>query len=175
MWKVGQTSAHGKTPIGEAHGQEHVVVHPKVPVRVHQARRPVSDEGATARPELWPNAGGEIEDSDACTKASVLLEGVLLEGEQNMILPSVRSEQHAAPYTPRASSILVPLPPEILTRAIPRGEGAVPVRRATDECHLEGLEEPGGGALSQMPMLRLPNMRSLRRTNHGEHGECCRP
>jgi hypothetical protein len=194
MWQVGQTSAHGKTPIGEAHGRPPDLPDPKACVHVHQARRPVPDKGACARPEPWPSAGGENEDSDAYTRASVLLEG-----EQNMILPSVKSEQYAAPCTPLPVD---PLPPETLTREIPRGEGIAPIRRAADERHFEPLKPPdlviedlgeAGGvqpasgdapgvsegseclrlaSAVAMPMPRLPNPRSLRRT---KQGECHRP
>jgi hypothetical protein len=48
---------------------------------------PVPDEGTRARPEPWPKVGIVTVDLDACTKASVLLEG-----EQNSILPCVDSE-----------------------------------------------------------------------------------
>jgi hypothetical protein len=149
MWQVGQTSVQGVTPLGEAHGcppnlpdpyprgsatLEHVIVDPKACARVYEAWRPVPDKCTCARPEPWPGTGGENEDSDAYTRASVLLEG-----EQNMILPSVRSEQYATPCTPLPVD---PLPPETLTRETLHGEGAAPVRRAADEHHLAPLKPP---------------------------------
>jgi hypothetical protein len=151
MWQVGQTSAHGKTPIGEAHGCPPDLPNLKACVHVHQAQRPVPDEGACVRPELWPSVGGENEDLDTYTRASVLLEG-----EQNMILPSVKSEQYAAPCTPLPVD---PLLPETLTREIPCGEGITPIRRAANERHFEPLKPPdlviedlgkAGGVLSAL-------------------------
>jgi len=88
--------------------------------------------------EPWPSAGSEIENSDACTRASVLLEG-----EQKSSLPSEGSEQHATPCTPQLSPLpVLLLPPETLAHKIPRGEGTAPIRHATNECHLEVLKPP---------------------------------
>jgi hypothetical protein len=166
MWKVGQTSMQGVTPLGEAHGRppdlpdpyprgsaalEHIIVDPKACARIYEVWRPVPDKCTCACPELWPGAGGENEDLDTCTRASVLLKG-----EQNMILPSVRSEQYAAPYTPLPVD---PLPPETFTHEIPRGEGIAPIRRAANERHFEPLNPPdlvikdlgeAGGVLSAL-------------------------
>jgi len=47
--------------------------------------------------DLWPSLGASTTNLD--TYLRVL---VLLEGEQNKILPCVGSEQHAAPCTPHA-------------------------------------------------------------------------
>jgi hypothetical protein len=138
MWQVGQTSAQGMTPLGEVHERppdlpdpyprgsaapEHVIVDPKACARIYEARRPVPDEGACVCPEPWPNAGGEIKDSDTCTRASVLLEG-----EQKHVLPSEGSEQHAAPCMPQTSALPVDLLlPKTFAREIPRGEGIAPI------------------------------------------------
>jgi hypothetical protein len=73
-----------------------------------------------------------------------------------MILPSVKSEQYAAPCTPLPVD---PLLPETLMREILRGEGIAPIRRAANERHFEPLKLPdlviedlgeAGGVLSAL-------------------------
>jgi hypothetical protein len=99
-----------------------------------KARRPVSDEGARARPVPWPGPDANTTDLDVYQRASVLLEG-----EQNKFLPCEGSEQHAAPCTPHPH----PFSPlrNACARGIAPGEGAAPVRRAADP-HLEALTPP---------------------------------
>jgi hypothetical protein len=103
-WRaMGQTNpasaraSEGKMPVREAHGRppdlpnpqtqgstawEPKFVDPKAPVHVHLARKPVLDEGSALQ----------------------------LEGEQNINIPNVGSELHAAPTAPQISSSLT-LPP----------------------------------------------------------------
>jgi hypothetical protein len=64
---------------------------------------------------------------------------VLLEGEQNKILPCVGREQHAAPCTPHPFPFS--LPPDTCTHGIVPGKGDAPVQRTTKPC-LEALKLP---------------------------------
>jgi len=133
----------GEGPLGEAHGrppdlldlrfEATIVLEPDIVAP--KARKPVFDEGARARPEPWPGPGAITIDSDVCSRASVLLEG-----EQNFYLPCVGSEQYAAQPAPQN---LFPFSHLFDTRArgTAPGEGAAPVRRATDP-HLEALTPP---------------------------------
>ena len=61
------------------------LVNPKALAHTYQARRPGLDEGVRACVELWPDPGIASEDSDACPRASVLLEG---EGNRELPLAS---------------------------------------------------------------------------------------
>ena len=118
-----------------------------------EARRPIFDEGARARLDPSPGPGAAANDLDAYTRASVLLEG-----EQNSVLPCVGCEQYAAPCAPQPFSFSPSslLPPSLDTRArgIAPGERATSVQRAADP-RLEALkppnqtppEEPGGAGL----------------------------
>ena len=149
--QIGLSSARaheGKTPIGEAHGRppdlpdpqrqgsivrEPMFAAPKAHVRAHQARRAVLDEGARTRPGPWPNVGIVIVDPDTCIGPALQLEG-----EQNINLPPVGSELHAATPTPRHVS-LSPSPPVLLPldtlarENSPRGEDAATERRAIED------------------------------------------
>jgi hypothetical protein len=157
-WRNGQSQTRRHEcmwPLREAHGHppdlpdpyprssiapEHAVVDPKAHVVAYEARRPVPDEHMSARPEPWPGTGSKIEDPDACTRASVSLEG-----EQNIILPFVGSKQYVAPCTPHISPLsVVPPPPKILAPGIPPGEEATSIRCAAADPVAEGLEESGG-------------------------------
>jgi len=193
MGQMVLTSAHaleGKTPIGEAHGRppdtpdpqrqgstawEPMFATPKARVRVHEARRPVLDEGARMRPDPWPNLGAVIIDPDTCIGSALQLEG-----EQNFHIPCVGSELHAAPSAPQHFS-LSPLPPipsplDTLAREnSPRGEGAATKRRTIEDRprpelwkppdpQAEDLQEAGGAlsALGNVPViLEGPDPRGL--------------
>jgi len=174
MGQRGLTSAQaleGKTPIGEAHARppdlpnpqrhgsivwEPASVVPKARVRAHQVRRPIFDEGARTRPDPWPNLGVVIVDPDTCIGSALQLEG-----EQNIHVPCVGSELHAAPSAPQnSSSSLSPLPPvpppsDTLAHENPsHGEGAAAERCATEDHrpepskpsspHEKDLQEAGG-------------------------------
>jgi hypothetical protein len=142
-WHISQMQARapeGKQPLGTVHGRlpdlpdpysrgstipELATFVPKAPVRAYQAWRPVPDEGACARPDPWPSLGIATADSDAYTKASVLLEG-----EQESSLPFEGSEQYAVPCTPQnlsSSPLTLDLPLETLARAATYSERAAPV------------------------------------------------
>src|SRR5260221_10887679 len=141
---MGQTSPaparapEGKTPIGEAHGRPPALPNPqtqgftvwepesddpKARVRAHQARMPVLDEGARTRPDPWPSLGIVNVNPDTCIGS-----GSQLEGEQNIHIPCVGSEPHAAPSAPQnfpSSFSPFPSPPDTLAREnLSRGEGA---------------------------------------------------
>jgi len=60
-------------------------------VFVQKAQKPVFIEGEHVCPDPWPGLGAITTNLDIYSRASVLLEG-----EQNKILPGVGSEQHAA-------------------------------------------------------------------------------
>jgi len=89
-----------KMPTGEAHGRPPDSVVPqtrgsiiweqsvnwKAHIRATQEQRPVPDEGACVH-----RVGVTTIDLDACPGSTLLLEG-----EQNINLPSTESEQHAA-------------------------------------------------------------------------------
>jgi len=114
MGQMVLTSAHaleGKTPIGEAHGRppdtpdpqrqgstawEPMFAIPKARVRVHEARKPVLDMGAHTCPNPWPDLDAVIVNLDTCIGSASQLEG-----EQNVDLPCVGSELHAAPPAPQ--------------------------------------------------------------------------
>jgi len=183
MGQMGLTSAQaheGKTPIGEAHGHppdltdprrhssiiwEPAFIVPKARVRVYQARRPILDEGACTRPNPWPNLGVVIVDPDTCTGSASQLEG-----EQNINLPSVGCELHAAPSTPQhfsfSPSLPIPLPLDTLVRENPScGEGAATEQRITEvrrpepwkppDAQAEDLHESGGASASDDPPILL--------------------
>jgi hypothetical protein len=173
--QMGLTLAHapeGKTPIGEAHGRppdlpdpltqgstvwEPESDHPKARVHVHQARRPVLDEGAHTRPDPWPSPSVVNIDPDTCIRSASQLEG-----EQNFHKPCVGSELHAAPSTPQLSQHfsfsplpLVPQSPDTLARENSScGEGVATERRVTEDrrpepwkppdAQAEDLQEAGG-------------------------------
>jgi hypothetical protein len=104
-----------QTPCGEAHPHppdppdpksrssivvEQAIVVPKAKGRAHQAQRPVFDESAPVCPDPWPSPGIVETDPDVYTGSSVLLEG-----EQNFILPSVGCKQHTHPLSPQSTFI----------------------------------------------------------------------
>src|SRR5712691_10623946 len=139
----------GMMPIGEAHGcppdfpdpqtqgstvWEPESDDPKARGCATRARRPILDEGARVRPDPWPNLGIVTIYPDTCRGSASLLEG-----EQNIDLPHVGSEQDAAQPAPQNSSLSfsplppVPPPPDTLARENPPGEGAATERRATED------------------------------------------
>jgi hypothetical protein len=73
---------------------------PKALVRMHQARRPVLDEGAGMHIDTWPDLGTVHTNPDVYFEASALLEG-----EQKISLPSADSEQAVASKTCLSSSL----------------------------------------------------------------------
>jgi hypothetical protein len=83
-------------------------------------------------PDLWPSLGASTTNLDIYLRVLVLLEG-----EQNKILPCVGSEQHAAPYTPHAFPFLPQ--PNTCTHSIAPGKGDTPMQHAT-KLHLEALK-----------------------------------
>ena len=144
----------GKTPIGEAHGRppdlpnlqmqgsttwEPAFVVPKAHVCVHQAWRPVPNEGARTHPDLWPSPDIVIVNPDTCIRSASLLKG-----EQNIFSPCAGSEQYASPCTPQISlsSPSSFLPPDTLVRENPPGEGAATERRATEDLGPKHLKPP---------------------------------
>ena len=143
----------GQMPIGEAHSRPPDLPDPqtqgstawepafiilKAHVHVHKVQGPVPDKGAHMRPNPWPNLGVVIIDPDTCIGSASQLEG-----EQNINLPSVGSELHAAPPTPQIFSLL---PPDTLAcENSPRGEAAAIEQHATkDSRHPEPLKPPDG-------------------------------
>ena len=132
----------GMEHLGVAHGPPPDPSDPRIQspialelgIVVLKARRPVFDEGARVRPVPWPSPDAIAIDLDFYQRASVLLEG-----EQNLILPREGSEQHAAPCTPHPFTFSPSL--DTCARGIVPGEGAAPVRRAA-EPHLEALTPP---------------------------------
>jgi len=162
----GLTSAwthEGKMPIGEAHGRppdlpnpqrqssiawEPMSIVPKAQVRVHQARRPVPDEGGHTCPDPWPNLGTVIVDPDSCIGSASQLEG-----KQNIHLPCAGSKLHAAPSAPQISLSslsplsLIPPPSDTLAHENPsRGEGAATEQHATEDHHPKPWKPPDGQA-----------------------------
>jgi len=147
----------GEEPFGEVHGcppdllylhfEDSIALEPGI--IVPKAWKPTFDKGECTCPDLWPGPGAITIDLDVYQRASVLLEG-----EQNKILPCVGSEQHAAPCTPHP----FPFSPSLNTCAhsIAPGKGATPIQHTIDP-HLEvlkpphlcedPLEEPGGVGL----------------------------
>jgi len=174
---IGQTSPaparapEGKTPTGEAHGHPHDLPDlqtqgftvwepesddPRARVRTHQARMPVLDEGARPRSDPWPSLGIVNVDSDTCIGSTSQLKG-----GQNIHIPSVGSELHAAPSAPQnfpSSFSPFPSPPDTLAhKNLSRGEGAASEWRAIDihperwkppDLPVENLEESGGASAS---------------------------
>ena len=174
MGQRGLTSARtheGKMPIREVHSRppdipdpqrqgsitwEPASIIPKAHVHIDKAQRPILDEGAHTRPDPWPSLGIVITNLD-----TYLGSASQLEGEQNIHIPCVGSELHAAPSAPQnSSSSLSPLPPvpppsDTLVRKNPScGEGAAAERCATEDRrpepskpsspHEEDLQEAGG-------------------------------
>jgi len=157
----------GMMPIGEAHGRppdltdpqghgpivwEPASVVPRAHVCVHKAQRPVLDEGAHMRPDLWPNVGIVTIDPDIYIGSASLLEG-----EQNLFSPCAGSEQYASPCTPQISSSSPSSFPPLDTLARENllcEEGTATERRATksrrpkplklSNAHEEDLQKAGG-------------------------------
>src|SRR6266851_1311835 len=133
----------GKEPLGEAHRhpadlldlrfEDPIALDPDIVIP--KAQKPVFDEGAHVRPDPWPSPGANTTDLDVYQRASVLLEG-----EQNLFLPCVGSEQYAAQPAPQ---IIFPILLSLDTHAcsIVPGEGTTPVQRTTNLC-LEVLKPP---------------------------------
>jgi len=122
-------------PIGEAHGhlpdspdpqrQGSAVREPEpdnlnVRVRAHQTWRPVLDDSAHMRPDPWPNLGVVIIDPEIYFESASQLKG-----EQNIHVPCVGSELHAAPSAPQFFPFSFSLSlPDTLVRENALGEGA---------------------------------------------------
>jgi len=105
-------------------------------VVIQKAQKPVFVKGEHACPNLWPSPGAITTNLNIYSRASVLLEG-----EQNKILPGVGSEQHAAqpaPQNPFPFSLLL----DTCTHGIMPGKGDTPVPHATKP-HLKALKLPG--------------------------------
>jgi len=183
MGQMVLTSAHaleGKMPIREAHSHppdtpnpqrqgstawEPMFAIPKACVRVHEARRPVLEEGACMRPDPWPNLGTVIIDPDTCIRSASQLEG-----EQNFHLPCVGSKLHAAPSPPQifpssSSPVLSPLDTLAHKNSL-GGEGAAIKWHTTKDSHhpelwklpnlqAEDLQEAGGvlSTLGNAPVI----------------------
>jgi hypothetical protein len=100
---------------------------------VHQARRSVPDEGARARPDLWPSPDVVITNLAACLGSALQLEG-----EQNFHIPCAGSELHAACPTSPSIFVIFTLTLSVTVRHPARenapGEGAASEWRATDIC-----------------------------------------
>ena len=121
-------------------------------------RRPV----LRTRPNPWPSLGIVILDLDTYFGSASPLEG-----EQNIGLLRVGSEQDAAqPALQNSSSSFSPFPspPDTLVRNLSCGEGAATERRTTDDRHPEHLKPPdsrvedleksgGASALDDSPIL----------------------
>jgi hypothetical protein len=139
---VSARALKGMEHLGVAHGPPPDPSNPRIQspialelgIVVLKVRRPVFNEGARACPIPWPSPDAIAIDLDFYQRVSVLLEG-----EQNLILPHEGSEQHAAPYTPHPFTFSPSL--DTCTRGIVPGEGAAPVRCAAKR-HLEDLTPP---------------------------------
>jgi hypothetical protein len=102
---------------------------------VHQARRPILDQGARTCPDPWPSPNIVITNWAACLGSASQLEG-----EQNIHVPCAGSKLHAAPTTPQIASPFSS-PSNTLTREnLPR-EGAASEWCAADICP-ESWEPP---------------------------------
>ena len=113
---------------------------------------PVLDEGARVRPGLWPNLGVVTIYPDTCRESASLLEG-----EQNIDLPRVGSEQCAAQLAPQMFPFS-PFPPDTLVRENPPGEGAAIERRATEDLRPERLKPPDAQAEDQREAGGVPSI-----------------
>jgi hypothetical protein len=94
-----------------------------------KAQRPAFNETACARTDRLPGPGGTATDLDACTRASVLLEG-----EQNTNIPWIGCEQYATPCAPQPFSFspspLLLLSSDTHACGIAPGERTAPVQCA---------------------------------------------
>ena len=138
MWAL-----EGEEPLGEVHRhppnlldlhfEDPIALEPDIVIP--KARKPVFNKGAHTHPNPWPSLGANTTDLDVYQRASVLLEG-----EQNLFLPCVGSEQYAAQPAPQ---IIFPILLSLDTRtcSIVPGEGTTPVQRTTN-LHLEVLKPP---------------------------------
>ena len=158
MGQMGPTPAHaleGKPLIGEAHSRppdlpdpqtqgsivwEPESINSKTRVHTTQVRRPILDEGARVHPDPWPSLGVVTINLDVCSWSASQLEG-----EQNIHIPCVGSELHAAPSAPQTSTFS-PFPPDAPTHENPPEEGAATERRATDYRHPEPWKPPDAQA-----------------------------
>jgi hypothetical protein len=140
--QVSARALKGNKPLGVAHRctpdllnlcfEDSFTLEPGVVIL--KARRPVFDEGARAHPVPWPGLDAIAINLDVYQRASVLLEG-----EQNLILPHEGSEQHATPCTPHPFTFSPSS--DTCARGTAPGEGTAPVRRAAKR-HLEALTPP---------------------------------
>jgi hypothetical protein len=159
MGQMGLTLAHapeGKTPIGEAHSHPPDLSdpqtqgstvwkpesdHPKAHVRMHQAQRPILDEGAHTHPDPWPSLNIVNTDPDTCSGSVSLLKG-----EKNFHLPCVGSEQYASPCIPQLSSSSFSPSPLLLspsdTLACENAPGAPPLNGTPSTSALNAGNHP---------------------------------
>jgi len=155
-------------PIREAHGRppdipnlqrqgsttwEPVSVILKTQVHAHQVQRSIFDEGTCTCPDPWPNLGAVIVNPDTYFRSALQLEG-----EQNINLPCVGSELHAAPPAPQNfQSLLSPSPPipspsdTLVCENPSHGEGIATEWHTTETRSPEPLKLPGmhGGDLQE--------------------------
>ena len=169
----------GRTPLGMAHGRppdpadpymqgstvlERNTVDPKALVHVHQAQRPVPNEGADVHIDPWPNPGTIHINTDAYFEVSVLLEG-----EQNFALPSADSKQAVTPKIFSFTSWLLVLPlPNTLGHDLKPSKGAEAERCNVARCparlkpagHVAEDPNEAGGAWREIvpPMPGCPQL-----------------
>ena len=114
---------------------------PKARVHVHQTQRPVLNEGVHMCPDLWPSLTVVIVDLDTYFRSASQLKG-----EQNIHIPCVGSELHAALSAPHISSFSplppVPLPSDTLMHKNLLEEGTATKQHTTDDRHLEPWKLP---------------------------------
>ena len=167
-------ASEGKTPVREAHGRppdfpnlqmqgstvwEPNSIGPKAHVRVHQARTPIPDVGAREPPDLWPSPGIITVNPAVCLGSASQLDG-----EQNIHMPSVGSELHAAPTAPQFSSFSSSLfPSDTLAHKNPPREGAASEWHAANTCpeRWEPPDLPCGEGAAIERQHRSPSPRAL--------------
>ena len=177
-----QVPAHalkGEMPLGMAHGHppdpadphtqgstilEQNTIDPKALVRVHQVWRPVPDEIASMHIDPWPNLGTIHINTDIYFEVSVL------EGEQNLALPSADSEQAVTPkiFSFTSWSLVLPLPNTLGHDSKPNG-GVEPKQHNVARCpahskpagHVTEDLDKAGGAWREIvpPMPGCPQLR----------------
>ena len=148
IWHKSQVPAWalgGNKPSGEVHGYPlHLLdsyfeapVEGEPDIALLKAGRPAFNERVCMQPDPLPGLGATATDLDTYTRASVLLEG-----EQNPVLPGVGCEQYATPRAPQTLSFssFVPLSLETAACDTAPGKGATLVPHAAP-C-LEVLKPP---------------------------------
>jgi len=103
-------------------------------------------------PGLWPNLGVITIYPDTCRESASLLEG-----EQNINLPRVGSEQCVAQLAPQTFPFS-PFPPDTLAHENPLGEGAAIEQRATEDLRPERLKLPDAQAEDQQEAGGVPSI-----------------